>query len=213
MDRASDLVNRSLSIADRAERPQLLGLRGVIDGDAGLLPDAVRTVLEGIALSEDPSESLELLLEACLMATYIGDTERLAAICRLASEFKPATDVDRFIVILLTAGAAELEGDFNTAERLSADAIELAERLGDARCLIWASVVAGRAGTQGDGLRLRQPRGPHRPRAGARIDAPLCAPGPGRRSFSGSRDSTSSTPRPRRAAAWRATSGSRGSPA
>jgi DNA-binding CsgD family transcriptional regulator len=152
MDRASDLVNRALPIADRAERPQLLGLRGVIDGDAGLLPDAVRTVLEGIALSEDPSESLELLLEACLMETYIGDTERLAAICRLASEFEPATDVDRFIVILLSAGAAELEGDFKRAERLSAEAIELAERLGDARCLIWASVVAGRAGTQGDGL-------------------------------------------------------------
>src|SRR6202042_2694622 len=135
-----------------AERPQLLGLRGVIDGDAGLLPDAVRTVLEGIALSEDPSESLELLLEGSLMATYIGDPERLAAICRLAAEFKPATDVDRFIVNLLSAGAAELEADFKRAERLSADAIELAERLGDARCLIWASVVAGRAGTQGDGI-------------------------------------------------------------
>ena len=89
LDRASDLVNRSLPIADRAARAHLLGLRGVIDGNAGLLPDAVRTVLEGIELSEDPSESLEMLLEACLMATYIGDTDRLAAICRRASEFRP----------------------------------------------------------------------------------------------------------------------------
>ena len=98
VDRASDLVNRSLPIADRAERPHLLGLRGVIDGNAGLLPDAVRTVLEGIALSEDPSQSLGMLLEACLMATYIGDADRLAAMCRRASEFPPATDIDRFIV-------------------------------------------------------------------------------------------------------------------
>jgi len=153
-DRASDLVNRSLPIADPAERPHLLGLRGVIDGNAGLLPDAVRTVHEAIRLSDDPSESLAMLLEACLMATYIGDTDRLARMCRLASEFQPATDVDRFIVILLTAGAAELEGDFKRAELLSADAIELAARLDDARCLIWASVVAGRAGSQGDGISI-----------------------------------------------------------
>ncbi len=152
LDRASDLVNRSLPIADRAARAHLLGLRGVIDGNAGLLPDAVRTVLEGIELSEDPSESLEMLLEACLMATYIGDTDRLAAICRRASEFPPATDIDRFTVILMTAGAAELEGDFERAERLAVEAIELAARLDDAHCLIWASVTAGRAGTQGDGL-------------------------------------------------------------
>ena len=152
VDRAGDLVNRSLPIADRADRPQLLGLRGVIDGNAGLLPDAVRTVLEGIALSEDPSQSLGMLLEACLMATYIGDADRLAAMCRRASEFRPATETDRFIVMLLTAGAAELEGDFNTAERLAGDAIELAARLDDPRCLIWTSVIAGRAGTAGDGL-------------------------------------------------------------
>ena len=152
VDRASDLVNRSLPIADRPDRARLLGLRGVIDANAGLLPDAVRTVHEGIKLSDDPSQSLEMLLEACLMATYIGDTDRLASICRLASEFQPATDVDRFIVVLMTAGAAELEGDFERAECLSAEAIELVARLDDARCLIWASTTAGRAGAQGDGL-------------------------------------------------------------
>jgi DNA-binding CsgD family transcriptional regulator len=152
VDRASDLVNRSLPIADRAERAHLLGMRGVIDGNAGLLPDGVRTVLEGIALSDNPSNSLKMLLEACLMATYIGDIDQLAALCRRASEFPPVTDVDRFIVILMTAGAAELEGDFERAERMAVEAIELAARLDDARCLIWASTTAGRAGTQGDGL-------------------------------------------------------------
>jgi ATP/maltotriose-dependent transcriptional regulator MalT len=127
-------------------------MRGVIDANAGLLPDGVRTVLEGIALSDNPSNSLRMLLEACLMATYIGNTDQVAAICRRAAEFPPASDADRFIVILLTAGAAELDGDFHRAERLAADAIELAARLDDPRCLIWASTTAGRAGTQGDGL-------------------------------------------------------------
>ncbi len=152
IDRASDLVNRSLPIADRTERAHLLGLRGVIDGNAGLLPDGIRTLLEGIALSDDSSRSLGMLLEACLMATYIGDADRLATLCRRASEFPPATDIDRCIVLLMTAGAAELEGDFDRAKRLAADAIELAARLDDARCLIWAGIMAGRVGDQGDGL-------------------------------------------------------------
>jgi DNA-binding CsgD family transcriptional regulator len=152
VDRASDLVNRSLPIADRAERAHLLGMRGVIDGNAGRLPDGVRTVLEGIALSENPSNCLRMLLEACLMATYIGDADQLAALCRRAWEFPPATDVDRCIVTLMTAGASELEGDFTRAERMAGEAVELAARLDDVRCLIWAATVAGRAGTQGDGL-------------------------------------------------------------
>ena len=49
VERASELLSQSLPIADRAQRAGLLGLRGVIDGYAGLLPDAVRTLLEGIA--------------------------------------------------------------------------------------------------------------------------------------------------------------------
>ena len=150
--RASDLVNRSLPIVDQADRAHLLGLRGLIDGNGGMLSDGIRTLLEGIAATDDASVSLGLLLEACLMATYLGDADRLATLCRRALEFTPATDVDRFIVVLLTAGAAELEGEFGEAERLSADAVGMAERLDDARCLVWAATLAGRTGIQGDGL-------------------------------------------------------------
>jgi DNA-binding CsgD family transcriptional regulator len=150
--RASDLVNRSLLIADHPDRAHLLGLRAVIDGNAGLLSDAIRTLLEGIAATDSASVSLGLLLEACLMATYLGDADRVRALCQRALEFAPVTDVDRFIVVLLTAGAAELDGEFGEAERLSADAIARAERLDDARCLVWAATLAGRAGMQGDGL-------------------------------------------------------------
>jgi DNA-binding CsgD family transcriptional regulator len=150
--RASDLVDRSLPIAGPGDRAHLLGLRGVIDGNSGLLSEGIRTLLEGIAASDDASVSLGLLLEACLMTTYLGAADRLAALCRRAPEFVPVTDVDRFIVVLLMAGAAELADEFGEAERLSADAIGRAERLDDVRCLVWAATLAGRAGIQGDGL-------------------------------------------------------------
>ena len=152
VERASDLVSRSLPSAERAERSVLLGLRGVIEGFAGSLPDAVSTLLEAIAVSEDASLSLELLLEAGAMASYIGDADLLTALFRRASEFSPVTEIDRLIVVLLTAAAAELEGDYARAALVSADAIELADRLDDPRCLIWVSVTASRAGSWGDGL-------------------------------------------------------------
>lgn len=152
VDRASDLISRSVPIADRSERARLLGVRGAIDGYAGALQDAIGTLLEGIAISDDASLSLELLLEACAMATYVGDVDQLTALCRRASEFSPVTDPDRFVVTLLMGAAAGLEGHPRRAQTLTAEAIELAERLNDAGGLIWVSEAAGRAGSRGDGL-------------------------------------------------------------
>jgi hypothetical protein len=137
VERASELVSQSLPIADRAERAGLLGLRGVIDGYAGLLPDAVRTLLDVIALSEDVSLSLEMLLEGCAMTSYLADYEQLSALCVRASELSAVTDTDRFIVTLMAGAGAELDGDYAGAAELTARAVEIAERLDDARCLIW----------------------------------------------------------------------------
>ena len=53
---------------------------------------------------------------------------------------------------LLTAAAAELDGDYGRSADLTAKAIEIAERLDDARCLIWVSAAAGSAGIWGNGL-------------------------------------------------------------
>ncbi|HEX4009923.1 MAG TPA: LuxR C-terminal-related transcriptional regulator [Solirubrobacteraceae bacterium] len=60
--------------------------------------------------------------------------------------------MDRFIIELLGAGAAELAGDFRRAQELATDAIGRAERIDDVRCLSWAATLAGRIGIQGDGL-------------------------------------------------------------
>ena len=152
VDRAGELVGRALPLADRGERARLLGLRGVIDGYAGLLADAVRTLLEGIELSDDPSLSLEMLLEGCAMSSYAADFDQMRTLAVRASAIPPATEIDRVIVTLLTAAAADLDGDCRRSEELTAEAIEIAERLDDARCLIWVSAAAGSAGIWGNGL-------------------------------------------------------------
>jgi hypothetical protein len=81
-----------------------------MDGFSGLLPDAVTTLEEAIALSDDVSLSLELLLAS-----------------------------QRVIIPKV---------------ELTLEAVELAERLDDARCLIWVAGAAGRPGNWGDGLPL-----------------------------------------------------------
>ena len=87
IERARSLVDQSLPTADRASRADLLALRGVIDGYGGSLTDAVSSLLEGIELSDDASSSLEMLLEACAMATYLADYDQLLRLCLRAAEF------------------------------------------------------------------------------------------------------------------------------
>ena len=143
---------RALPLASRADRPRLLGLSAIIESFAGSLPEAIATVLDGIAASGDPSLSLEMLLDGFGMTVYLADYEKMHELCVRAAEFPPVTDTDRFIVTVLTGAAAELDGDYGRAKELSACAIEIATRLDDARCLIWVSAAAGRAGNWGDGL-------------------------------------------------------------
>ncbi len=148
VDRAADLVARALPDADRPQRSRLLGLQGMIDGFARLQPDAVRTLESAIELSDDVSFSLELLLEAVGLAFYMADHEQADVLCRRAADFPPTSDFDRLIVAVLTAEYA----DHVRAAELTAEATEIAERLHDARCLIWVAGAAGRTGDWGDGL-------------------------------------------------------------
>jgi DNA-binding CsgD family transcriptional regulator len=153
IERATSLIDRSLPTAPRPSRAQLLGLRGMIDGFAGSLADAVSTLLEGIELSDDASFSLAMMLEACWPAMSLADYDQLLDLCLRAAQFSPVTDEDRFIVVLLTGVAAELEGDYHRGAALATEAGEIAERLVNPRCLIWLAGSVGRLGNWGDGLR------------------------------------------------------------
>ena len=153
IERARSLVDQSLPAADGRSRADLLALRGVIDGFGGSLSDAVSSLLEGIELSDDASASLEMLLEACAMAMFLADYDQLLRVCLRAAEFSPVTDHDRFTILLLTGIAAELEGDYDRATALAAEASEIVDRLQNPRCLVWLAGSVGRAGNWGDGLR------------------------------------------------------------
>jgi class 3 adenylate cyclase/DNA-binding CsgD family transcriptional regulator/tetratricopeptide (TPR) repeat protein len=151
-ERAGALIARSLALAEGPERAQLLYLSGVIQGRTGSLTEAVTTLQEGIAASNDASLTLTMLREACDFASYAGDYEKLTALCRHAAEIPPASEADHFIVAVARSLDAELSGDHLGAARLCAEAVERAERLDDPQCLMWAASAAGREGTWGDGL-------------------------------------------------------------
>ena len=151
-NRARGLINRSLPLADRPQRARLLFLAGTIEGHNGWLDDGVRTLDKAAALSQDASLTLEILREASGMATYAGDYDRTVALGRRAAKLPPTTDRDRFNSAAVVALGAEVSGDYARGAVLSVQAIELAERLDDPACLIWAALTAAREGIAADGL-------------------------------------------------------------
>ena len=151
-DRARALMKRSPPPADDRQRVQRLYLSGVIEGRSGWLENGARTLERAVELSEDPSLSLEMLREAGVMAIYGSDYEQVIALGDRAAELPCATDADRFNRAALAAYGADVSGDHARAGVLSNEAIEIAERLDDPTCLIWAAHTAGRMTIPGDGL-------------------------------------------------------------
>lgn len=152
VDRARALIDRAVPLADRPQRARLLYLAGTIEGRNGWLDDGVRTLNQAAALSPDASLTLEILREASGMAYYAGDYETAVALAGRAAGLTPSTDRDRFNSAAVAALGVEMSGDYVRGEELSLEAIELAERLADPACLIWAALTASREGIAADGL-------------------------------------------------------------
>ncbi len=76
VDRALELVSRSLPLSERAQRAGLLYWRGAIEGQSGGLLDGVATLHQAAALSEDPSLTLKILRDGCAMADQAGAPRR-----------------------------------------------------------------------------------------------------------------------------------------
>ena len=93
-----------------------------------------------------------MLREACDVAIYAGDDDQAASLASRAGDLPAETETDRFVATALTALAAAQAGDHARGAVLSASALELAERLDDPSCLIWAALTAAREGIWGDGL-------------------------------------------------------------
>ena len=203
-------MRRALPLVSRAERPRLLGLSAIIESFTGSLAEAVTTLQDGIAASEDPSLSLEMLLDGFGLTVYLADYEKMHELCVRAAEFPPVTDADRFIVTVLTGAAAELDGDYRRAKELLECAIEIATRLDDVRYLIWVSAGAGRAGNWGDGLPYAR-RAVRLAREHALVSTLPYALEAQATQLLGRGQFDLASPRPRRAEASRSTSGSNGS--
>lgn len=151
--RARALISRALPLLDAGQHAPLLFLQGLIEGQHGWIPDGVATLAAAAAASHDPSLTLQILREACGMAFWAADYEQAAILGGRAAGLPRSTDLDAFNATVIMAPAAELAGDHDRAAALSADAIMLAERLDDPRCLIAAAMAAGReGGSAGAGL-------------------------------------------------------------
>jgi DNA-binding CsgD family transcriptional regulator len=150
--RARGLVTRSLPQADGLQRVRLLYVSGLIEARSGWLPDSLAPLLEAIDGTDDASLTLEMLRDAYEFASYAGDYDQLVELSRRAAEVQPATDTDRFLAAALLTWGSELSGDYARGALLAAEAIERAERLDDPRCLLWATAIADREGSWGDGL-------------------------------------------------------------
>ena len=146
IDRATELLQRALPIADRPQRAWLLFIRGVIEGQSGWLLDGVATMHQGVALSDDPSVTLQMLREGFAMAGQAGAIEEAADFASRAAEVTPADEIDGFTKASLIASAAELSGDHRRGRSLSAELVARADGIDAPACLIWASLAAARVG-------------------------------------------------------------------
>jgi hypothetical protein len=72
-DRARALINRSLPLADRAQRARLLFVSGAIEGRHGRLQDGIIALEQAASLSESSSLSLEIASRAELAGVDLGE--------------------------------------------------------------------------------------------------------------------------------------------
>ena len=71
-------------------------MRGVIEGQSGWLLDGVASMQHAAALSEDPSVTLQLLREGCVMAAQAGAIEEAVQVAARAADITPADEIDSF---------------------------------------------------------------------------------------------------------------------
>ncbi len=151
-DRAAELIRRALPIAERPQRAWLLLMRGIIEGQSGWLLDGVATMHQGVAVSEDPWVTLQLLREGFAMASQAHAIEEAADFARRAADVTPSGEIDSFTQASLIASAAELSTDYDRSRSLSAELVERAEGMEAPVCLIWASLAAARVGMRREAL-------------------------------------------------------------
>jgi DNA-binding CsgD family transcriptional regulator len=158
--RASALLERAGPLAtDLKTQAGVAHLRGSIEASRGIALEAAAMLVAGseLAAPVDPSQALQMLVEASEIASYAGDVTPTAELGRRAAALPVTDKVGEFLSDLLQGMGRVAEGDGPGGAPPLRRAIALAGTMEHPRLLMWAGVAAffvGESGT-GNGLYAR----------------------------------------------------------
>ena len=158
--RAAALLDRAEPLAtDLGTQAAVAHLRGSIEASRGNALDAAAMLVAGseLAATVDPSQALQMLVEASEIASYAGDVTPTAELGRRAAALPVADKAGEFLSDLLQGMGRVAEGDGAAGAPLLRRAIALAGSLEQPRLLLWAGVAAFFVGetVAGDALYAR----------------------------------------------------------
>jgi DNA-binding CsgD family transcriptional regulator len=151
-DRARAAIARALPLASGELRAQLLHLSGVVEANAGSLPEACSRLLEAAESTAGPSLKLEILHEAGETMTMTGDFAKSIEIANTAARIVPVSARDRLMHAQIGGYAKIYAGEHEEGQSLLADALEQASGVDDPRALLWAAHAASTGGNAGGSL-------------------------------------------------------------
>jgi DNA-binding CsgD family transcriptional regulator len=144
-DRAAALLERANQLAaDPSSQATVAHLRGSIEANRGVALEAAAMLVGGseLAAPVDPSQALQMLVEAAEIASYAGDVTPTAEFGRRAAALPVVDKAGEFLSDLLQGMGRVAEGDGEHGGPLLRRAIALAGTLQDPRRLMWAGIAA-----------------------------------------------------------------------
>jgi DNA-binding CsgD family transcriptional regulator/tetratricopeptide (TPR) repeat protein len=144
-DRAAALLDRADPLgADPRSQATAAHLRGLIEASRGVALEAAAMLVAGseLAAPVDPSQALQMLVEASEIASYAGDVAPTAELGRRAAALPVVDKAGEFLSDLLQGMGRVAEGDGAAGEPLLRRAIALAGTLEHPRRLMWAGMAA-----------------------------------------------------------------------
>jgi DNA-binding CsgD family transcriptional regulator len=144
-DRAKVLLDRAEPLAtDPRSQAAVAHLRGSIEATRGVALDAAAMLVAGseLAAAVDPTQALQMLVEASEIASYAGDVTPTAELGRRAAAVPVVDKAGELLSELLQGMGRIAEGDGRGGRPPLRRAIALAGTMGHPRWLMWAGVAA-----------------------------------------------------------------------
>jgi DNA-binding NarL/FixJ family response regulator/tetratricopeptide (TPR) repeat protein len=155
--RALALVERAEALAPTARlRADLQHIRGGVELRCGSPAEGCARLLAGAdeVAATDPRKALDMLVDAAEAASHAGDVAATVDAGARARRLAVESDEARFVVGLVGAVAALMEGRSAATSAQVVTAIAGAEAVDEPRWLAWAGIAAGLTGQDGAELAL-----------------------------------------------------------